>query len=179
MPGRSRPRLARGMNDEADGSDQDHNTTRDQEDTMDRGAIAVSTGAGKDASGTVTTDSGTLANVPYSRTSRCEREATPSGINPEELLAAAAASCFNLELAARLAAADHPAHSIRTEARVQLVKPGGQWTIGAIRLHCTATVPGITESELLAIAHEARIHGPIAHGLRPDVTLTISLETAR
>jgi len=145
---------------------------------MDRGAIAVSigNGAGADGAGTLVTDSGALTNTPFSLKARFEREATPSGTNPEELLAAACASCFNEELAARLAAAGHEAQSLRTEARVQLVKPGNQWTIGGIRIHCTAVVPGISDSEFLAIAHEAKARGPIAHALRPDITVTVSRE---
>lgn len=143
---------------------------------MDRGAIAVSTGAGDDAAGSLTTDSGAVFHMPYSRTARFELEANPKATTPEELLAAAEASCFNMELAERLAAAGHPAHAIRTEARVQLVKPNGHWTIPAIRLHCSATVPGISESEFLAIAHEARVSGPITSAVRSEVTLTVSLE---
>jgi osmotically inducible protein OsmC len=145
---------------------------------MDRGAIAVSGGAGTgtDVTGILNTDSGALTNTPYSQKARLEREASPTGTNPEELLAAAEASCFTMELGERLALAGHPARSLRTEARVQLVKPGGRWIIGGIRIHCTAVVPGISDSEFLAIAHEARTAGPIAQALRPDLTLTVSLE---
>lgn len=142
---------------------------------MDRGAIATSTGAGADV-GTLTTDSGALTNTPFSQKARFEQEASPTGTNPEELLAAACASCFNSELAARLAAAGHLAHQLRTEARVQLVRPGNHATIGAIRLHCSAVVPGIGDSEFLAIAHEAKTHSPLALALRPDITLTVSRE---
>ena len=76
-----------------------------------------------------------------------------------------------------LAAAGHPARSLRTEARVQLVKPSGYWEIPSLRIHCSAVVPGITEDEFLAIAHTARTQGPIARALRAAVTLTVSLES--
>lgn len=141
---------------------------------MDRGAIAVSTRADADVVGMLNTDSGALTNTPFSQKARIELEATPSGTNPEELLAAACASCFTATLAERLAAAGYHAHAIRTEARVQLVRPGGHGTIGAIRLHCTAVVPGISDAQFLAIAHDAKTHGPIAQALRPDITLTVS-----
>jgi osmotically inducible protein OsmC len=141
---------------------------------MDRGAIADwNTNAG-----TITTDSGALINAPYSSNARYELEAKPSATTPEELLAAAYASCFTTTLAERLAAAGYSTPSLRTEARVQLVRPSGYWEIPAIRLHCSATVPNITDKEFLEIAHSARIHGPIARAMRADVTLTISLESS-
>lgn len=141
---------------------------------MDRTALAVTTAPGADVTGLLSTDSGALVNTPFSQRARFALEATPSGTNPEELLAAACASCFTAELGARLAAAGHAAHSLRTEARVQLIHPGGRWTIGAIRLHCSAIVPGIDDAEFRAIAHAAKAAGPIAHALLPDITLTVS-----
>lgn len=143
---------------------------------MDRGAIAVWKYTGTNA-GTLTSDSGALLNTPYSTTARFELEARPSATTPEELLAAAYASCFSMTFAERLEAAGHPARSLRTEARVQLVKPSGYWEIPSLRIHCSAVVPGIAEDEFLAIAHAARIHGPIARAMRAAVTLTVSLES--
>ncbi|HTR53561.1 MAG TPA: OsmC family peroxiredoxin [Kofleriaceae bacterium] len=141
---------------------------------MDRGAIAEWT---FDA-GTVTTDSGALINAPYSSSARYELEAKPSATTPEELLAAAYASCFTTTFAERLAAAGYATPSLRTEARVQLLRPSGYWEIPAIRVHCSAAVPNIGEDEFLAIAHSARLHGPIARAMRAEVTLTVSLESA-
>jgi len=139
---------------------------------MDRGAIASWNGT----NGGLTTDSGALINAPFSTAARFELEATPSATTPEELLAAAYASCFTMTLAERLATAGHPATSLRTEARVQLVRPSGYWEIPAVRLHCSAEVPNITEADFLAIAHAARIHGPVGHAMRADITMTVSLE---
>lgn len=144
---------------------------------MDRGAIATWRGVGT-SSGTLTTDSGALIEIPYSTAARFELEARPSATTPEELLAAASAGCFTMTFAERLAAAGHPPHSLRTEARVQLVRPSGYWELPSIRLHCSADVPGITEREFLATAHAARVHGPIARALRATITLTVSLESA-
>src|SRR5512146_221579 len=108
---------------------------------MDRGATAD----WKSTTGTVTTDSGALINAPYSPTARYELEARPTATTPEELLAAAYASCFTMTLAEHLALAGYAAPSLRTEARVQLVRPSGYWEIPAVRVHCTATVPTIGE----------------------------------
>lgn len=143
---------------------------------MDRGAIAVWSGAGANA-GTLTTDSGALQNTPLSPDVRFELEATPTSTTPEELLAAAYAGCFTLDLLERLSASGHPPFSLRTEARVQVVRPSGYWEIPAIRLHCSANVPGISDEEFLALVREARTQGPIARTLRADLVVTVSLET--
>lgn len=141
---------------------------------MDRGATIT---WNVDA-GTITTDSGALVNMPCSPTARYELEAMPSATTPEELLAAAFSSCFTMELAERLKAAGYSTPSLKTEARVQLVHPSGYWEIPSIRIHCTASVPGISERDFLAIAHLARTHGAIARTLRADITLTVTLERA-
>jgi osmotically inducible protein OsmC len=142
---------------------------------MDRGAIAVWSAGGANA-GTLTTDSGALVSMPCSRVARYELEARPTATNPEELVAAACAGCFAMTLVDRLAAAGHVAHRVQVEARTHLIKPGGRWEIPMIRLHCSATIPGIAEDEFLAIAHVARTEGPIARALRAEITLTVSLD---
>ena len=144
---------------------------------MDRGAIAIWNSPSVNA-GTLTTDSGSLINVPCSSKARFGVEAEPTATTPEELLAAAEAGSFTMTLSELLSAAGHPPHSLRTEVRVQLVRPSGYWEIPSLRLHCTAVVPGISEQEFLAIAHEARVQSPIARALRADVTMTVSLESA-
>lgn len=142
---------------------------------MDRGAIAFWNGI-KTSSGTLTTDSGSLIDVPYSPVARYELEARPTATTPEELLAAAYASCFSMTLAEQLAAAGYPVCTLRAEARVQLVRPSGYWEIPNIRIHCSAMVPGIAEDEFLAISHLARKRGAIARAVRAEITLTVSLE---
>lgn len=144
---------------------------------MDRGAIAVWNGK-KSSSGTLTTDSGSLIEMPFSPIARYELEARPSATTPEELLAAAYASCFTMTFAEQLAAAGHSPSRLRTEVRVQLVRPSGYWEIPAIRIHCSASVAGIDDTEFLAIAHAARKRGPIARALRAEITLTVSLDSA-
>jgi osmotically inducible protein OsmC len=143
---------------------------------MDRGAIAIWSGTGTNA-GTLTTDSGALLNTPFSLGARFELEASPTSTTPEELLAAAYAACFTMDLAERLAASGHPPFSLRTEARVQVVRPSGYWEIPAIRLHCAANVPSISDEEFLALVQTARSHGPIARTLRADLVVTVSRES--
>jgi len=144
---------------------------------MDRGAVATWNIPGANA-GTLTTDSGALTNVPCSTAARFELEARPSATTPEELLAAAYAGCFTMTLAERLTEAGHTPHSLRTEVRVNLVRPGGYWEIPSVRVHCTAAIPNIEESRFLAIAHAARQEGAVARSMRAEITLTVSLERA-
>lgn len=141
---------------------------------MDRGAICIWNDPRTDA-GTLTTDSGALTNTPISPRARFELEALPTASTPEELLASAYAGCFTMMLAEQLGLAGFHPMSLRTEARVQLVRPRGHWEIPAVRLHCSAIVPGISAQEFLAIAHEAKLRGPIAQAMRAEMTLTVSL----
>ncbi|HEY6039681.1 MAG TPA: OsmC family peroxiredoxin [Kofleriaceae bacterium] len=141
---------------------------------MDRGSAANWNGN----RGILTTDSGALINTPFTAIARYELEARPTATTPEELLAAAYASCFTMTLADRLAAAGYPSPSLRTEVRVQLVRPSGYWEIPSVRVHCSAGVTGISEHEFLEIAHAARIHGPIGRAMRAEITLTVSLDSA-
>ncbi|MDX2090753.1 MAG: OsmC family peroxiredoxin [Kofleriaceae bacterium] len=141
---------------------------------MDRGAICIWNDPRTDA-GMLTTDSGALTNTPISPHARFDLEAVPTASTPEELLAAAYAGCFTMMLAQHLDAAGYHPMSLRTEARVMLIKPSGYWEIPGVRIHCSAIVPGISAQEFLAICHEAKQSGPIAQAMRAELTLTVSL----
>src|SRR5262249_33756225 len=73
-----------------------------EETSMIRKAKAVWRGTGRAGSGNLSTDSGVLANTPYSFKTRFENE---KGTNPEELIAAAHAGCFTMALAFAMQAA--------------------------------------------------------------------------
>ena len=68
---------------------------------MIRKAKAEWRGTGRDGSGSLSSDSGVLAETPYSYKTRFENE---KGTNPEELIAAAHAGCFTMALAFQLQA---------------------------------------------------------------------------
>ena len=82
---------------------------------MDRTANAVWKGNLKEGKGTLDTQSGTLKGTPYSFKARFEDESGKSGTNPEELIAAAHAGCYAMQLSHFLAENGTPA----TEARRQ------------------------------------------------------------
>jgi osmotically inducible protein OsmC len=71
----------------------------------------------KDGTGTVSSESGALSNLPYSFGARFENA---KGTNPEELIGAAHAGCFSMALSGQLAGAGLKPESIRTTSAVTL-----------------------------------------------------------
>ena len=90
---------------------------------MKRHANAIWKGALADGTGTITTQSGALDQHGYSFKARFEDESGRSGTNPEELLAAAHAGCFAMQLSHFLAENGTPATRLDAKATVE-VKPG-------------------------------------------------------
>src|SRR5437016_12191815 len=84
---------------------------------MIRKAKAVWRGTGRAGNGNLSTDSGVLAETPYSYKTRFENE---RGTNPEELIAAAHAGCFTMALAFQLQGAGYTPTQLSTEAAVSL-----------------------------------------------------------
>jgi lipoyl-dependent peroxiredoxin len=80
------------------------------------------------------------------------------GTNPEELVAAAQAACYSMQLGAMLAMGGNTADSVTTEAKVQILKQGEGFAITKIDLATVARVPGIDDAafqETAKAAHEA------------------------
>ena len=88
---------------------------------MIRKAQAVWHGTGRAGSGHLSSESGVLAETPYSFKTRFENE---KGSNPEELVAAAHAGCFTMALAFGLQAAGFTPTELSTEAAVTLEPEG-------------------------------------------------------
>src|SRR5881398_3364397 len=78
------------------------------------------------------------------------------GANPEQLIAAAHASCFSMALAAALGDAGTPAESVKTNATVTLRFVDEAPTITTIALSTIGTVPGIDEAAFQAAAQQAK-----------------------
>src|SRR5690349_6988469 len=106
---------------------------------MKRNASAEWKGGLKDGKGTISSDSGVLANTQYSFSTRFE---DGKGTNPEELIAAAHAGCFSMALSAQLGTMGLTPASIRTSASVSLDKVGDGFAITAVHLVVKASVPG-------------------------------------
>ena len=139
-----------------------------------RSASAHWSGSLSDGQGAISTESGTLSETPYSFESRFEEGA---GTNPEELVGAAHAGCFTMQLSHMLASAGHPPTRAETTAKVQIDKVEGGFEIPRIDLVLTATVPGISDDAFQRIATEAKETCPLSKLLAAaEITLDATLE---
>jgi osmotically inducible protein OsmC len=141
--------------------------------TIMRDATAVWSGAGKDGRGTLTTQSATLKETPYSFTTRF---GDGKGTNPEELIAAAHAGCFSMALAFGLSGAGHPPERLTTKADLAIAQEGAGWRITAVTLNLKAKVPGIARDEFLKAAEGAKANCPVSKVLNAEITLKAELE---
>ncbi|VXC67992.1 OsmC family protein [Sphingomonas sp. AX6] len=128
-------------------------------------------GLGKDGKGHVSTQSGVLSDQPYGFNTRFENE---PGTNPEELIAAAHASCFTMALSFALAKAGHSAGSLETTAKVALEKDGDGFKITRSDLTLSGHVDGIEEAEFRRIADEAKAGCPVSKVLNAEISLETS-----
>lgn len=129
-------------------------------------------GFGKDGKGQVSTQSGVLSGQPYGFATRFE---DAPGTNPEELIAAAHASCFTMATSFALARAGHAEGSLDTECAVTLDKEGNGFRISKSALTLRATIPGIEEAEFFRIADEAKAGCPVSKLLNCEITLERTL----
>lgn len=125
-------------------------------------------GLGKPGKGHVSTQSGVLADTPYGFNTRFEDE---PGTNPEELIAAAHASCFTMALSFALAKEGFEDGTLETSAAVTLDKDGDGFKVTRSALTLTASVPGITADRFADIANSAKANCPISKLLNADITL--------
>lgn len=131
-------------------------------------------GLGKEGKGFVSTESGVLADQPYGFNTRFE---DAPGTNPEELIAAAHASCFTMATSFALARAGHTGGTLDTKCAVTLDKDGDGFSVTKSALTLTARIPGIDEAEFARIADEAKATCPISKLLSCEITLDRTLES--
>jgi lipoyl-dependent peroxiredoxin len=140
---------------------------------MIRKAKAVWRGTGRAGSGHLSTDSGVLAQTPYSFKTRFESE---KGTNPEELIAAAHAGCFTMALAFQLQTAGFTPTSLSTEAAVSLDQEGQGFKISKSALTLVAEVPGIDRATFDKLAEAAEKGCPVSKVLNAEITLNKTLK---
>ena len=129
-------------------------------------------GLGKDGKGHVSTQSGVLSDQPYGFNTRFENE---PGTNPEELIAAAHASCFTMALSFALAGKGYSAGTLETSAKVTLDKDGDGFKITKSALTLNAKVDGISPEEFEAVAADAKANCPVSKVLNAEITLEHTL----
>ena len=139
---------------------------------MIRKAKAVWHGTGRDGNGKLFSESGVLAETPYSFKTRFESE---RGTNPEELIAAAHAGCFTMALAFGLQLAGFKPMELSTEAAVTLDPEGKGFKISTSALTLRGKVPNLDEAEFARIAGEAEKNCPVSKVLNATITLDAKL----
>jgi len=123
-------------------------------------ASAVWTGSLKEGKGTFSTATGVLNNANYSFATRFE--GAESGTTPEEMIAAAHASCYSMALGAQLGGAGLTPERIETHAAVTLAKTDSGFAVTKIALTTTAKVPGASKEQFDKAAAEAKTGCPIS-----------------
>jgi osmotically inducible protein OsmC len=125
-------------------------------------------------SGSGTFTAGDSIQGDYSFKSRFE---DGPGANPEQLIAAAHASCFSMALSNGLAEAGTPVDSVKTDATVTLRIVDGAPTITSIALTTVGVVSGLDNDAFKAAAEDAKKNCPVSKALAggPDITLDAAL----
>ncbi len=145
---------------------------------LKRIATAVWNGTGLEGSGHVSTPrSGALNELPYSTKARFKNEDGRAGSNPEELIAAAHAGCFNMALSFQLTGAGFPPDELKTEAALSIEEnsDGSGWTITSVELTLEAKVPGIDQATFDENAAAAKAGCPVSRVLNAEITLNATL----
>jgi osmotically inducible protein OsmC len=133
---------------------------------IDRHASAQWSGDLRSGAGKTSTASGFLKDVAYTVPSRFENA---KGTNPEELIAAAHASCFTMMLAKILGDMKKTPKDISTTATLTLSQKIGEWKIWKIHLETEASGDGIDEEALKRAAEQAKEKCPVSTLLKPGL----------
>ena len=143
---------------------------------MKSSASATWTGGLKSGKGTMTSASGVLTNASHTFATRFEGKQGTQGTNPEELVAAAHASCYSMALSADLEHAGATAERVETTATVTLETVDGKPTVTKSHLVTRAKVPGIDRAKFMEIAKATSVGCPISRLLKAEITLDATLE---
>ena len=138
---------------------------------MKRKINAIWKGDGADGTGVLTAQSGAFNNMPYSFKTRFKNDDGTLGTNPEELIAAAHAGCFNMKLSFVLNESDYNPEELNTDA-VLTFEDG---KVISIELNLKAKVPNIDEEKFQELAEEAKKNCPISGALNCDIILKATL----
>ncbi len=134
-----------------------------------RNATSVWEGSGKEGTGHLTTQSTVLNQTQYSYNTRF---ADGIGTNPEELIAAAHAGCFNMKLSFVLGGAGFTPSRLETKCTISL--DNGAVTESLLKLK--ANVPGISAEQFAECVADAEKNCPISKLLNCEIKVESGLE---
>ena len=140
---------------------------------MTRTGSAVWKGALKEGAGTLSTESGTLTGVEYSW---AKRFGDDKGTNPEELVGAAHAACYSMQLSGVLGGEGLTPDEINTTSAVTGSNDGSGFTVTDVLLTVKAKVPGASEEAFRAAAQKAKEICPISKLLNGSIDIKLTAE---
>ena len=138
---------------------------------MKRRINAIWTGDGSNGKGTLNAQSGAFNHMPYTFKTRFENDNGTLGTNPEELIAAALAGCFNMKLSFVLNEANLSPEELNTDA-ILTFEDG---KILSIELNLNGKVSNISEDKFIELANEAKDNCPISGVLNCKILLNATL----
>ncbi len=138
---------------------------------MKRKAHVVWRGDGENGSGELTTGSGAIQKLPYDFKMRFKNDDGKLGTNPEELIAAAHAGCFNMKLSFVLNENGFSPEFLETESVLTFV----DGVVESIELSLSAKVPDISNEKFNECAEEAKDNCPISGLLKCEISLSSTL----
>lgn len=141
---------------------------------MKRHAAAVWKDGIKDGEGLISGESGVFSNAPYSFVNRFEER---QGTSPEELLAAAHASCYSMALSLVLGESGLTPQRIDTTATVTVEPDDGGFTITDAHLHVHAQIPDVDPEAFETAANGAKDGCPVSKRFNAEITLDTHLNT--
>jgi lipoyl-dependent peroxiredoxin len=143
--------------------------------SAERTATTVWEGDLAHGSGTLSLTSGATADLPVTWASRTER--SDGKTSPEELIAAAHASCFSMALSHGLAESGHPPDRLEVSATVTLSLDDGP-KVSRSHITVRGVVPGIDADDLVEAAEDAAANCPVSGALKGSVDITVDAELA-
>ena len=115
--------------------------------------------------------SGAFTRLPVTWASRTE--AHNGRTSPEELIAAAHASCFSMAFSGALARNGTPATSLTTTAVVTFDKTDAGWRITNSELTVSGVVPGLDQAKFAELAEGSKDGCPVSQALKGNVELSV------
>ncbi len=137
-----------------------------------RRAEVTWSGSLADGQGTVSAvSSGAFSDLPVSWTARTESAGGKT--SPEELVAAAHASCFAMAFSGRLGRAGSPPERLAVSADVTFDQVDGGWKVASSQLTVRGVVPGMSNEHFVREAEAAKDGCPISGALKGNVELSV------
>lgn len=137
---------------------------------MKRSARATWQGSLKEGRGSFSVDSGAIKDLKFDFRTRFE---DAPGTNPEELIAAAHASCFSMALGAQLGERGITPQSVETTSTITFEN----LTLTRSALKTTVTARGADRAKVEEAAQAAKAGCPISKVLKLEITLDMTVST--